>query len=121
MTLNTKSCTNKILAQCIHQSCAANQQHPSKRKNSKIISEEEKAKEFIPKGIYRAIVEEGFPLFVYNELNYYHSVELNAAKHKLGLKVTFIEDGEFNMLEYTNDKCVPLKSLYEKFVKFCYP
>jgi hypothetical protein len=25
------------------------------------------------------------------------------------------------MLEYTNDKCIPLKRLYEKFVKFCYP
>ena len=94
---------------------------PIKRGEFKITSEEIKSKKFFPKGIFRAIVEEGSKLFAYNKHNKYWNHELNNAKNKLNLKVTIIEDGQNNFLEYTADKCIPLKILYSKFVNFLYP
>lgn len=94
---------------------------PIKKGEFKIASEEIMNKQFLPKGIFRAVVEEGSKLFVYNKNNKYWNHELNIAKNKLNLKVTIIQDGANNFLEYTAEKCIPLKTLYGKFVHFLYP
>jgi hypothetical protein len=68
------------------------------------------------KGIYRAIVETGNKCFRYNKNNYYNSEDLNNAKLTLNLKVTIIEDGEYNGLIYTPEKCIRLSTLFKGYI-----
>ena len=89
---------------------------PIKRGEFKFVSDEIKNKKFFPKGIFRAIVEPGNKVFQYNPKNKYVNDELNFAKNTLNLKVTIIEDGNYNYLEYTNDKCVQMYLISNKRV-----
>ncbi len=94
----------------------SNKTIPIKKGEYQFVSDELKSKKFFPKGIYRAIVSGESSLFTFNPKNYYTNVELNCAKNIFNLEIKFIEDGDYNFLEYTNDKCVKLSSLFEEYV-----
>ena len=93
---------------------------PIKRGEFKFVSDEIKNKKFFPKGIFRAIVEPGNKVFQYNPKNKYVNDELNFAKNTLNLKVTIIEDGNYNYLEYTNDKCVQMTNIFGNYIKYVF-
>ena len=94
---------------------------PIKRGEFMIADDEIKSRKYLPKGIYRATVGKGSKLFHYNEAGYYTNSELNKARNILGLDVTLIEDGKPNMLEYSEDKCIKLKTLFDKFIDLVFP
>ncbi|NBX75027.1 MAG: hypothetical protein EBQ92_00525, partial [Proteobacteria bacterium] len=94
---------------------------PVKRGEFKIVSDELKNKKYLPKGIYRCKVIGSSKLFVFNSKNYYTNHELNEAMNRFNLKLEFIEDGKPNMLEYTADKCVSMRSIFGEYIKLVFP
>jgi len=88
---------------------------PYKRGEFKTVTNKEYEDKFYSKGIYRAVVQLGNPLFSYNRNNYYCDVELNSAK-QMGLKVELIEDDKENYLCYSKEKCIKLSLLFEKVI-----
>jgi hypothetical protein len=98
-----------------------NNTFPVKRGSFGFVTTEVQNKEFLPKGIYRCKITGTSDIFVFNPKNKYVSHEIYKARKIFNLNVEFIDDGKPNMLVYSNDKCIKMKTLFGSFIDEVFP
>lgn len=81
--------------------------------------ESNRARNYFKYGIYRCNIEGTHKLFKPNRANHYTHYDLTCA-NELGLKISLIEDDEFNYYAYDKEGLVQSRKLFSEYVNYFY-